>query len=639
MKWITRIALQNYRAFGEDFPAIEIPPGYHMLFYGENGSGKSSLFSALRDFLNTASINAGDPLLPFELHRFPNIPKEGAVVIDIHDSNQGLADRYLFTNDIATSSNRHGDIISGNRVKAFLDYKRLMPIHAFNIERNTIPNMFDIVIEQLIGEHEIPDPAVANAITNVLVKDAISALTNALCNYNSRSKVYKDGIVHLARFNVSLNSLVTSIFNKAEDYLQKNFKASIDFKPNLIPIDIVRRNFQKKQLQRTLQFGIKYDGEIITDYHYFLNEARLSAIALSIFLAASKLAPIPVGTLKVLYLDDVFIGMDTGNRLPLLEILEHDFIRPKNPDGSNAEPWQVIISTYDRHWYDVVQRHLDGQSINCAQYELYRLKEDGHDKPLLLPKETNYDRAVGYLKNPDKPDYPAAANYFRKYAEEMIHKFLPDFETREGDDSTYIPDYKLTKFVLRAIDFSQRCGWDTIMLQQLKNSLSTLLHPLSHYQSLSPIYKEELEEIAKLLPELKSQLEERKFNYRILIPAQVRLTLNFNLANTETGHYYIKMIQPIYIIRQLDGTTALSKSSCGYQETFTRDNGNDRPIRTFPRQITSSLANAYQTIFTRSLGMYPQLVQAEDYSTQFTRDDGNTSISLSAIQATFVWPV
>ena len=48
MKWITEITLNNYRAFGKS-ETIKIPKGNHLLIYGENGSGKSSLFRAVRE--------------------------------------------------------------------------------------------------------------------------------------------------------------------------------------------------------------------------------------------------------------------------------------------------------------------------------------------------------------------------------------------------------------------------------------------------------------------------------------------------------------------------------------------------------------------------------------------------------------
>jgi len=54
-KKITKIEIKNYRAFYNESNSapykIELPQGENLLIYGENGSGKSSFFHALYDFL------------------------------------------------------------------------------------------------------------------------------------------------------------------------------------------------------------------------------------------------------------------------------------------------------------------------------------------------------------------------------------------------------------------------------------------------------------------------------------------------------------------------------------------------------------------------------------------------------------
>ena len=48
-KRITKIALENYRAFYGADNIIDLPNGENLLIYGENGSGKSSLFRAMEE--------------------------------------------------------------------------------------------------------------------------------------------------------------------------------------------------------------------------------------------------------------------------------------------------------------------------------------------------------------------------------------------------------------------------------------------------------------------------------------------------------------------------------------------------------------------------------------------------------------
>ena len=61
----------------------------------------------------------------------------------------------------------------------------------------------------------------------------------------------------------------------------------------------------------------------IPEHHRFLNEARLSAIAIAIYLSSILIQP--ESRLKILALDDVLIGLDMSNRLPVLDILDEYF--------------------------------------------------------------------------------------------------------------------------------------------------------------------------------------------------------------------------------------------------------------------------------------------------------------------------
>ncbi len=65
MKWITEITLNNFRAFGKA-EEIQILKGNHLLIYGENGSGKSSIYNGLKDFFSSSSGETTFKLNKFE---------------------------------------------------------------------------------------------------------------------------------------------------------------------------------------------------------------------------------------------------------------------------------------------------------------------------------------------------------------------------------------------------------------------------------------------------------------------------------------------------------------------------------------------------------------------------------------------
>ena len=73
---------------------------------------------------------------------------------------------------------------------------------------------------------------------------------------------------------------------------------------------------------------VKFFDENIPAHHRFLNEAKLSAIALAIYFAGFLLQP--DSNLKILALDDVLIGLDMSNRLPVIDILDEYFSDHQN---------------------------------------------------------------------------------------------------------------------------------------------------------------------------------------------------------------------------------------------------------------------------------------------------------------------
>ena len=50
---LTKIIIENYRGVRGSL-TLDLPAGENLLIYGENGAGKSSVFHAIRDFLESA---------------------------------------------------------------------------------------------------------------------------------------------------------------------------------------------------------------------------------------------------------------------------------------------------------------------------------------------------------------------------------------------------------------------------------------------------------------------------------------------------------------------------------------------------------------------------------------------------------
>ena len=88
-KKIQTLHIQNFKFFGTTEP-ISIG-NKHVLLYGENGSGKSSIYTALRELLNSASRNSST--IKRRLNR-----NEAKNLVNIHapfDAVTGDADTFV----------------------------------------------------------------------------------------------------------------------------------------------------------------------------------------------------------------------------------------------------------------------------------------------------------------------------------------------------------------------------------------------------------------------------------------------------------------------------------------------------------------------------------------------------------------
>jgi hypothetical protein len=153
-----------------------------------------------------------------------------------------------------------------------------------------------------------------------------------------------------------------------------------------------------------------------------LNEARLSALALAIYLAGRKVcaATLQADTPRLIVLDDVLIGLDQSNRLPVIDVLAEYF-----------RDWQIILLTHDRVWFEMARAYQ--RQHNADKYWKYA-KIHSDDDPTKAPVVSSVTSSAAldvlidgrsFLK---QGHINAAGNYARIAAELALREFC---ETRK----------------------------------------------------------------------------------------------------------------------------------------------------------------------------------------------------------------
>ena len=342
---IETIEITNYKAF---LGTHKINIGSKNVFiYGENGSGKSSLYYALKDFFQASTEDIDMAQLE---NVFVPAGKEGKAAVRIvfkpNHLGQNKKKSYLF--NAATNDTRAADdtsIRDGNKLKSFLTYKHLLAIH--HLKKDEEINLFDLLVKGVLKHFKYS--LTGGKELGELWTDVEETIARTTGKEYPVNKKKADVIAAIKAFNEAFGELFKP---DSPEYILKHAQPFLNYFNHNLALTLRFAQVRPAEDYLHLEGGqvqvkLSYAGKVIDKPHMFLNEARLSAIAISIYLGMIKrhVQGIPC---KILFLDDIFIGLDIANRLPLLDILENEF-----PD------YQVFVTTYDMPWFEHARGFLE----------------------------------------------------------------------------------------------------------------------------------------------------------------------------------------------------------------------------------------------------------------------------------------
>lgn len=488
---IKTIEITNYKAFYGAY-TFEIG-GKNLFLYGENGSGKSSLYYALKDFFQS-SVEAIDLAGVENIFVADDQRGTGAIRVTFKPDRDGVDE--IQTNELTVAgkdTNTEICLRDANGLKSFLTYKHLLDIH--HIKKGGQINLFNLLVKGVLkhfksflgGGYELGELWHEIEETVLRTTDKAFTQTQKRKELTDKLKVFNDAFSQLFKEPTDIEP--------NPDYILAHARPILKLFGHRIGIDLgyrqARPNADLTAIERAEVYTeLTYAGRKVDEPHLFLNEARLSAIAISIYLGMIKRHPqgIPY---KILFLDDIFIGLDISNRLPLLKILSEQF-----PE------YQIFITTYDKPWYEYAKSFLDGNG-SWKTMELYaRETEAGFDIPHLEPNPEFLTRATHYLNN---SDYKCAAVYARTAFESIIQK--------------HCEEQKLpVKYHKKAKNYSSEDFWNAIKQENKFAITSTVvadverfrelvLNAFSHYNTEKHEFKTELTAAIDVIKQLKIELE------------------------------------------------------------------------------------------------------------------------------------
>lgn len=624
---ITSITIDNYRAWYGLYEPIKLPNGENLLIYGENGSDKSSFFKGIQNFFRS-SID-GAP--PFELNIFSILAgnTNGSINIEFTDFTPypPTVDQYQYS--VGTASSNNQQFINDTRkLNSFLDYKHMLGVHFTNPEADIVPDLFPLLIENLLGGYNLP-------ATARHIKEEIGSIVAGL-KRKSDSVFYDEARDSIPVVYGAINTLLTDILIEANRLLSTYFDNNIE----ILVVDFVFqiKAGRHKELDKLLRIQTRYAGQMVPNYNYFLNEARLSAIAICFYLASVLSHPPAATEYKTLFLDDIFIGLDTSNRIPLLRLINAEFTS-----------YQIVITTYDRFWYEVAKDWFDKHMKNLwVSREMY-VHKDEHisgrppfDITISLPAESYYAKALFYLNTNYRPDYPAAANYLRKYLESIFKKYIPEveFKNKANENIGEFPEFiSLNDMIIGAKEFLDKINQSDALITLFKGHTKRLLNPLSHYDPATPIYRQELDDVVNIIPQLQAFLEDLQTNvFKLSLAQHTWLRMKFEIAIDDYIYYEVKINDQLYKYRDtISGQTTFSDppvmSNSNYRVTAGVTVSTNKRIVNY-----ISITDAYNQIHAFLIGQagLAALTQEANWVSAFEyKDAAGTWFNLNTLA---VWP-
>ena len=566
MATITQIEIEGFKAFPKNFK-LDLGTGKNLLLYGENGSGKSSLYYALHALLQSVfkddkgakyfkpgDINGEEFIVNDEhlinIFRF-NEAKDNIytpyIRITFDDGkiwrldNGGLASENGGNESEIRMLNKNSAFINHSYISRFhaarnsedidlwnVFYKDILPFHVPKDSEQFLADLYDEIVSDCKGNISMRNKRLQEKITlfNTLLDDSISRINTKV------STIYNDNFKNEGDSNLSIKLLYCSDDapeNKQKEHFYlyygniRNNKTTgrVDLYPPRIFIEI------------------KENGILIQTPQSHFNEAKLTAIALAVRFAAMTTNVVTPGSF--LALDDMLISLDMSNRAKVVDFLLEI-----------SDKYKIYLFTHDKMFFEYFKHKTKKNQDAWVYKEIYM----DYDKTPYIRNSVDYlGQAEHYIK---QHEYEIAGNFLRKEAEAFCKDFLPKKKQLTGD----FAHLDLNGLIMNCKDYAAESGViDISIFNELDEHRKFILNPSSH----------DSYDVAKYGHEVKRCLQTlRKLREIIIRPflkfgSQVEFTLKTPKPRISEYKFILTLCDDFRIIIMPGEVPVISKGMINYQ--------------------------------------------------------------------------
>lgn len=445
MKKIKEIKIKNFKAFQQE--EVFSVNGKHVLVYGNNGSGKSSLFWALYTILQSSIKDDNGVKKYFKTYvesdrgthqtlknMFMDDQEDSYIKLTAIDTATQHEQTYTISHDVINTNEDTDTLIQELNVASdFINYKLLHNFYRASHKQEV--NLWPVFERDIF-------PFLTEGTQNWL-EDIIKSKTldiprtpRGYAVSSGRRFNYEE---QLRLLNEKVQSLLDDISNKANKFLKDHFyegrdviRISLSFDKKF-RFDLLRGRIweDNKQGHRHDELHIKLGVEIYDEAYpdnwrriervqSFLNEAQLTRIAIGIRIGALRTRPLAAARFKILVLDDMLISLDLSNRMDIVRIILN---KEEKGDLKFFDGLQKFIFTHDKGFFNLIRRNTDEEEW---VYFDFNKDENKNTAPKVKENKTALQKAI---KNFEEDEFEACGNELRKEAEAILTEYLdPDMK-------------------------------------------------------------------------------------------------------------------------------------------------------------------------------------------------------------------
>lgn len=485
MATIIKIEIDGFKAFPNNF-SIDLPDGKNLLIYGENGSGKSSLYYALHVLMQSVfkDDKGAKYFKPGDTNGDEFIPNNEQL-ININRFDEAKANTYTPQIRITFDDGKIWKLDNGglqsenggneseirllNKDSAFINHSYISRFHAARNSEEI--NLWDVFYKDILPFHvpagttqflaDLYDEIVFDCKSNVSMRN--KRLQQKITSFNS---LLSDSI---SKINTRVNSIYNDNF---KNYGDSNINIKLLYYSDSNPDNKHKEHFYfyygnirgskkiAKAYWRSPKIGIeiKEDGNLINKPQSYFNEAKLTAIALAVRFAAMSTTAITPGSF--LALDDMLISLDMSNRAKVVDFLL-----------KISDKYKIYLFTHDKMFFEYFKHKTKNTSKDWECKEIYI---DDDKIPYIRNSGDYLGQAEHFIK---QHEYEIAGNFLRKAAELLCRNFLP---TR-WQLSTDYSKLDLNGLIQNSKRYAEGSGINDISIfEELDGFRKFILNPASH---------------------------------------------------------------------------------------------------------------------------------------------------------------